>query len=695
MRVNLKTGTKILLAFGFAVLLSVLVGAAGYFSSRQLGERLADLADIRVANGADLADLREAQDLVARNQALQTFRRATADMRRVARKRAEEALKRADVAIRRFESRPHRETSRALWAKAKQPLAAWRSLVVSLEETLGRRDEILARGAQPDDPELKAMDERAWQFFLVADRAHDEAFQAVGEVQASNAANIAASAQAGQSAARTGTLVMTLAILLGGGMLLTLGVILFRSISGLLRDLVGEARKLTAAVEAGQLEVRGDLESVSEEFRPIIEGVNTTIEAFVAPIKLTERYVNAISKGEHPGKITDPYQGDFNEIKSGLNNLLDTVDRRARDLDLLVESAKAGKLETRVDASQYQGSHARLMQGMNDLLEAIARPLAEAEQVAEKLARRDLTTRVEGEYAGEFGMLKESLNGAAEALQDALHQVAEGANQVSSAASQIASSSQSVAAGSSEQASSLEETHASLEAMSAQTRAAAENAEKASQLAGETKRAADAGAVAMQQMAAAMEKIRHSADGTSAIIKDISDIAFQTNLLALNAAVEAARAGEAGRGFAVVAEEVRTLASRAKEAAVKTEELIKQSVGQAEEGESTSRLVHEKLGEIQGAAGKVSAIVAEMASTSREQAAGIEQVNKAIGEMDKVTQQNAASSEESSSAAQELSGQAESLAALVGAFRLETGQVTSRPSRRLVAAKEDLLAEAG
>jgi methyl-accepting chemotaxis protein len=168
-----------------------------------------------------------------------------------------------------------------------------------------------------------------------------------------------------------------------------------------------------------------------------------------------------------------------------------------------------------------------------------------------------------------------------------------------------------------------------------------------------------------------MARVRSSAEGTSQIIKDISEIAFQTNLLALNAAVEAARAGEAGRGFAVVAEEVRSLALRAKQAAVKTEDLIRESVSQAATGEATSAGVSEKLAAIVANADRVSSIVAEIAASSREQAKAIEEVNRAVAEMDKVTQQNAASAEESSSAAEELSGQSEELASMVGSFTLE------------------------
>jgi len=243
--------------------------------------------------------------------------------------------------------------------------------------------------------------------------------------------------------------------------------------------------------------------------------------------------------------------------------------------------------------------------------------------------------------------------------------------QVSSASQQIASSSQQVAQGASEQASSLEETSSSLEEMSGMTKQNADNTIQARTLAQSTKEAAEKGGLAMTRMIDAMEKIRAASEGTSQIIKDINEIAFQTNLLALNAAVEAARAGDAGRGFAVVAEEVRSLALRSKEAAKKTEDLIKMSVGHAENGRVISGEVAGSLTEIVSAAGKVNDIVSEIAVASQEQSRGIEQVNTAVGEMDKVVQVAAANAEESSSAAEELSSQSEELTGLVGRFQLE------------------------
>jgi methyl-accepting chemotaxis protein len=283
--------------------------------------------------------------------------------------------------------------------------------------------------------------------------------------------------------------------------------------------------------------------------------------------------------------------------------------------------------------------------------------------------------------------MKESVNATGEALHDALEQVSQAVDQVSSASAQIAASSQAVASGASEQASSLTETSSSVLSVAEQATHTAESAQQANQLSQQALTAATDGAAAVVQLQSAMGKIKQSAEGTSQIIRDVSDIAFQTNLLALNAAVEAARAGEAGRGFAVVAEEVRSLALRAKDAASKTEELIRQSVKQAGEGEVAAKHVAGKLTEILQGVSKVTAIASEIAASAKEQTTGIGQVNQALSEMDKVTQQNAASAEESSSAASELSGQAEELAAMVSSFRLfrqsSRGSMDSREAARL------------
>jgi len=438
------------------------------------------------------------------------------------------------------------------------------------------------------------------------------------------------------------------------------------AISGLL----AEMGRVAKAHEVGEIDAQVDATRFQGAWQAMAAGVNGTVGGHLAVNRKVLDVMVAFGRGEFdvplerlPGKrafINDTVE----QVRTNLRALI-------ADARRLADAAIAGKLSVRADAASHPGDFRKIVEGLNGVLDAVNTPIDEASRVLDRLAGRDLRARMTGTYQGDLGRIREAVNGTAEALHEALAQVAGSVEQVSAASTQIASSSQSVASGASEQASSLAETTASIDSIAGMSRQTADHAHQASLLASGARSAATEGAGAVEQMQGAMGKIKASAEGTSQIIRDVTEIAFQTNLLALNAAVEAARAGEAGRGFAVVAEEVRSLALRAKEAATKTEALIRQSVRETGEGEVTSRLAAGKLDEIVAGVGKLSAIVAEIAAASKEQTHAIEQMTRAGTEMEKVTQQNAASAEQSSSAASELSAQAEELAAMVGAFQLE------------------------
>ena len=241
----------------------------------------------------------------------------------------------------------------------------------------------------------------------------------------------------------------------------------------------------------------------------------------------------------------------------------------------------------------------------------------------------------------------------------------EGADRVALTSGQVSAASHSLAQGSSEQAASIEETSSSLEEMSSMTRQNAENAMQADNLMRETNQVVKKANTDMGNLTSSMEEISAASQETSKIVKTIDEIAFQTNLLALNAAVEAARAGEAGAGFAVVADEVRNLALRSAEAAKNTADLIEGTVKKINGGVELVTTASDAFSEVATSAAKVGSLVGEIAAASSEQAQGIEQVNIAVTEMDKITQQTASNAEESASASEVMNAQAEQMKELV------------------------------
>ncbi len=251
--------------------------------------------------------------------------------------------------------------------------------------------------------------------------------------------------------------------------------------------------------------------------------------------------------------------------------------------------------------------------------------------------------------------------------------LSEGADQVAAASGQVASASQELAEGASEQAAAIEETSSSLEEMSSMTKQNADNARQADQMMASTKESESRSTQMMDKLTTSMCEISKASEETSKIIKTIDEIAFQTNLLALNAAVEAARAGEAGAGFAVVADEVRNLAMRAAEAAKNTANLIEGTVKKVKDGSGLVGQTGKEFCAVALNVRRYNELIGQISGASLEQAQGIEQINKAVGEMDKVVQQNAASAEEAASASEEMNAQAEKMKEFVVELRSLVG----------------------
>jgi len=262
----------------------------------------------------------------------------------------------------------------------------------------------------------------------------------------------------------------------------------------------------------------------------------------------------------------------------------------------------------------------------------------------------------------------------AKKLGKIIFKLTESEEHLATACAQVSSANQSVAQGASQQAASIEETSSSMEEMASMTKMNADHANEADKLMKNVAQVINEVARSSEDVATSMSKISQASHETSKIVKTIDEIAFQTNLLALNAAVEAAHAGEAGAGFAVVANEVRNLAGRAASAAQSTADLIESIVKQINEASEAVKKTGLLFQDMYKNVLKGVELVAEIFAASKEQSEGINQVNKAVGDMDSVAQQNAANAEESASSAAEMNAQTEKLKTMIKALNNMVGE---------------------
>ncbi|APX74121.1 Serine chemoreceptor protein [Achromobacter insolitus] len=313
----------------------------------------------------------------------------------------------------------------------------------------------------------------------------------------------------------------------------------------------------------------------------------------------------------------------------------------------------------------------------------VLRPLRAVSESFDKIAGGDLTVRVEVSSTNEIGTLMAAVKRMQESLTRTVSAVRRGVDEINVGSREISAGNTDLSSRTEEQAASLEETAASMEQLASTVKQNADNARQANQLAASASDVAERGGSAVSEVVDTMQEISASSRKISEIVSVIDGIAFQTNILALNAAVEAARAGEQGKGFAVVAGEVRSLAQRSAQAAKEIKGLIEDSVAKVGAGSQQVERAGATMQEIVASVKRVTDIMGEISAASEEQSSGIDQVNRAVSQMDEVTQQNAALVEEAAAAAGSLQEQAERLAEAVAVFKINAGEVIEVPAHQL------------
>ena len=435
---------------------------------------------------------------------------------------------------------------------------------------------------------------------------------------------------------------------------------------------ISEVNQVMQALAKGQFDQRVTSEAQGH-FLELKQGVNQSTQQVASIMHMLQQTAHHFRQGELKVYRDEQInlEGGFEEVLSDLAYSAVLIKQTVDDIDATLNAMEAGDFEKRVEVDA-KGDFVSIKTSINSSLNALAGFIEDIGRVQTQISQGDLTAYLSESYAGKMATLSNTLNCSTQNMADMLANVVQVSQHVSSGAHVMSSGSQDLSDRLQQLAVSLEKTASSMEQMTTSVKQNADNAEQANDMAKQAQQKITLGRDVMQQAMASMEQMLMASKKIEAITVLIDGIAFQTNLLALNAAVEAARAGEHGRGFAVVAGEVRGLAGKSAQAAGEIKGLIEDTVRISQTSGMLVGQTSSALEEINQSMAEMSRRVADIATASQQQSAGIDVVSRAVSNMDSVTQQNAAIVEELASSSHELEEQAQDLQGRVARFKLDS-----------------------
>ncbi|MBS4802549.1 MAG: MCP four helix bundle domain-containing protein [Stenotrophomonas maltophilia] len=443
---------------------------------------------------------------------------------------------------------------------------------------------------------------------------------------------------------------------------------------------IGAQLQMAEQHEAGAIRYRMDASAFPGDFGRMVQATNSLVESHVQVELLMAEVMQRYAIGDLSRDLPD-YPGEKGALTRTLAAVKQSLMAINAQIDELARAARAGDFSMRGDAAAFQYQFKAMVEHLNGMMASSQASIADVSDVLRAISHGDLTARMDGEYDGVFARMRDDANTTTAQLTGIVRGIQVAADSINNAAQELAAGNNDLSRRTEQQAANLEEAAASMEELTSTVRQNAELARQADSEAHAAGAAVRETEQAMAQMASVMGEIDQSSARISEISTVIDGIAFQTNILALNAAVEAARAGEQGRGFAVVASEVRTLAQRAGVAAKEIKELIEDAAAKVKSGLAVTVESEAAIARVAQASSRTTQLMSDIAAASKEQAAGIEQVNQVVVQMDQVTQQNAALVEEATAASRALEEQAHALTTSVSVFKVEGAAASAMPRR--------------
>jgi len=433
---------------------------------------------------------------------------------------------------------------------------------------------------------------------------------------------------------------------------------------------IGAQLQMAEQHEAGAIGYRMDASAFPGDFGRMVQATNSLVESHVQVELLMAEVMQRYAIGDLSRDLPQ-YPGEKGAFTRTLAAVKQSLMAISAQIDTLAQAAGAGDFSVRGDAEAFQFQYRAMVEHLNAMMASSQASIADVSDVLRAISHGNLTARMDGDYEGVFARMRDDANTTTTQLTGIVRGIQVAADSINNAAQELAAGNSDLSRRTEQQAANLEEAAASMEELTSTVRQNADLARQADSEAHAAGAAVRETEQAMAQMATVMGEIDQSSARISEISTVIDGIAFQTNILALNAAVEAARAGEQGRGFAVVASEVRTLAQRAGVAAKEIKELIEDAAAKVQSGLAVTVQSEAAIARLAHASSRTNQLMSDIAAASKEQAAGIEQVNQVVVQMDQVTQQNAALVEEATAASRALEEQANALATSVSVFQIE------------------------